>query len=428
MVNLNLDIDNRMRSVILILSLLLSACQTNLDRAELSSRTPDQQRDYHAANLTSELEEIHKKGHINGFAVAISNQDGTLYQNGIGFANVSEGEVYTPTTIQNIGSVSKTLIGIALLKAQEQGKLDLDDPVNDYLNFNVVSPYHPDIPITIRHLATHTSSIIDTDHYDQFSYYLHKDAEPDNFDLTEVGETFHAYEDRIPMPDFLENLLSEDGQWYDTKNYMQQEPGALYEYTNIGATLAAYVIERATGVSYDEYTTQHILSPLAMSSSGWSLDSINLNDHTTLYTNPESPLPKYSLVTYPDGGLITNVNDLSKYLTELIKGKQGMGTLLNQESFNEIFTEQLSKSHLPDRDDDDAYDDEYNSGIFMGFTPKGYIGHTGGDPGVATFMFFNPETNTGRILVINTRISSRQGAKQFYAIWNTLEKYETLFQ
>ena len=48
--------------------------------------------------------------------------------------------------------------------------------------------------------------------------------------------------------------------------------------------------------------------------------------------------------------------------------------------------------------------------------------------GVATFMFFNRETNIGRILVINTRISSQEGAKQFYAIWNTLEKSETLFQ
>ena len=230
------------------------------------------------------------------------------------------------------------------------------------------------------------------------------------------------------MPDFLANILSEEGQWYTTENYLQHEPGSLYEYSNIGSTLAAYALEQATGVSYAEYTTQHILSPLGMSSSGWSLDDINLNNHTTLYTNPASPLPKYSLVTYPDGGLITSVNDLSKFQTELIKGKLGVGTLLSRESYNEIFTEQLNGSHLPDRDEDDAYDDEYNSGIFMGFTPKGYIGHTGGDPGVASFMFFKPETNVGRILTINTRISSQEGVDQFYAIWNTLEKYEALIQ
>ena len=105
-----------------------------------------------------------------------------------------------------------------------------------------------------------------------------------------------------------------------------------------------------------------------------------------------------------------------------------MGQVLRNNSFDELFTEQLSEVEIPDRDEEDAYDDEYNTGIFMGFTPKGYIGHTGGDPGVATFMFFNAETGVGRILMINTRISSQEGAEQFYAIWNTLEKYESLFQ
>ena len=417
-----------MRNLLLLLFLVLTACQTNANTEEPSKKARDQENEHHAANLTRELEEIHEKGYINGFAVSISNQDGTLYQNGIGFSNVSEDAVYTSTTLQNIGSVSKTLIGVALLKAQEQGKLKLDDPINEYLAFNVTNPLHPDTPITIRQLATHTSSIVDTDNYDRYAYYLHRDAEPDRWDLTEVGETFNAYSDRVSMSAFLENMLSEEGAWYHSDNFLPHAPGSLYEYSNVGATLAAYVLERATGISYDEYTSSYILSPLAMSSSGWSLDRINLNEHTTLYSNPESPLPKYSLVTYPDGGLLTNVNDLSKFLTELIKGKQGTGTLLNQESFSELFTEQLSESQLPDRDEDDAYDDEYNSGIFMGFTPAGYIGHTGGDPGVATFMFFNSETNLGRILVINTRISSQAGADQFYAIWNTLEKYETLFQ
>lgn len=423
-----------MRKLILFLSLLpllpllALAGQNHLDKEEPVAEARDKEHEYNAANLTRELEKIHKKGNINGFAVSICDQNGTLYQNGIGFANISEGESYTSTTIQNIASVSKTFIGVALLKAQEQGMLELDDPVNAYLPFKVINPFHPEIPITIRQLATHTSSITDTKYYDRYAYYLYSDAEPDRFDLTKVGERFNAYPDRIPMPDFLENILSKGGQWYRKKNYLKREPGSLFEYSNVGATLAAYVLERATGIPYDEYTTRYILSPLAMSSSGWSLDSINLNDHTTLYTSSESPLPKYSLVTYPDGGLITNVHDLSKYLTELIKGKQGAGTLLNQESYKELFTEQLSESHLPDRDEDDAYDDEYNSGIFMGFTPKGYIGHTGGDPGVASFMFFNPETNLGRILVINTRISSREGAEQFFAIWNTLEKYEALIQ
>ena len=60
----------------------------------------------------------------------------------------------------------------------------------------------------------------------------------------------------------------------------------------------------------------------------------------------------------------------------------------------------------------------------MGYTPSVYIGHTGGDPGVATYMFFNPETKAGRIMMINTSIRNMEGVEQFYSIWNKLGEYE----
>lgn len=112
------------------------------------------------------------------------------------------------------------------------------------------------------------------------------------------------------------------------------------------------------------------------------------------------------------------------YLSELIKGHSGGGTLLQKESYDELFKEQLPAGSFPERDEEDDYDDEYNTGIFMGFTPRGYIGHTGGDPGIATYMFFNPETKIGRILIINTSVSNSGGVDEFYSIWNTLGKYE----
>ena len=70
------------------------------------------------------------------------------------------------------------------------------------------------------------------------------------------------------------------------------------------------------------------VEPLKMTSSGWSFDSVDLSMHTKLYTSGNTEIPFYSLITYPDGGLITSANDLSKYLIELIKGYNGKGTLL----------------------------------------------------------------------------------------------------
>ena len=404
-------------AVILLALITLTSCQQNETSNEKSAI--ETYRD----SLTTELTDIHKQGHINGFSAAIVNQHEIQYQAGIGFANLDSKKSYTENTIQNIGSVSKTFIGIALLKAQELGKLNLDDPINKYLPFQVNNPNHPTEEITLRHLATHTSTILDTDYYDEKSYVLKEDIEvPDS--ITALSETFNPPASAIPLISFLEKLLSANGEWYEAQGFLKNKPGEIYEYSNIGSTLAAAVLEIATGESFNEFATKHILQPLDMSNSGWSFDDIDLSKHSTLYARPKIELPYYSLITYPDGGLITSISDMAKYLRELIKGYSGNGTILNENSYKELFKEQLTSDNFLDRDDGDDYDDEYNTGIFMGFTPKGYIGHTGGDPGIATFMFFKPKSKTGKIIMINTSVRGSDGVKEFYDIWYTLDRYE----
>ena len=116
-------------------------------------------------SLSIAIDKIYQQGHVNGFSVAIVNDSAILYNKGFGLADIATQKPYTKNTVQNIASISKTFIGVALLKAQELGKLRLDDPINNYLPFEVKNPNHPEAPITIRHLATHTSSILDTDYY-----------------------------------------------------------------------------------------------------------------------------------------------------------------------------------------------------------------------------------------------------------------------
>lgn len=399
-----------MRKVILLLYLVIY------------SHTHGQSITDETDSLTKKLTELTKEGFINGFSVALVNKDTVLYTKGFGYSNIDKQNPYTENTIQNIGSISKTLIGIALLKAQEQGKLKLDDPINKYLPFEVINPNHPNIPITIRHLATHTSSIKDTKHYDEKAYVLEEDTF-NSKSLKKISEKFNSHEDNFKMNNFLLNLLHKDGVWYKKNNFLKEKPGALFHYSNIGATLAAYIIEIATEESYDLYTDKHILKPLGMHASGWSFNTVDSSNYSTLYADPNTPLPKYSLVTYPDGGLITSANDLSKYLSELIKGYTGGGTLLTNESYKELFTQQLHEINFEDRNENNPYDDEYNSGIFMGFSAKDYIGHTGSDPGITCFMFFNSKTYEGRILLINTALINQGGVEQFKAIWNLLGEY-----
>lgn len=375
-------------------------------------------------SLSSELVEIQRQGSIKGFGVAIVNEDTTLYAEGFGSSNMDTKLPYTKNTLQNIASVSKTLIGISLLKAQEMGKLSLKDPVNNYLPFKVFNPFNSQDTITVEHLATHTSSIQDGDLYGKKSYILKKAEDTLRTKSIPTAEEFNAPKSDMDMDLFLKNFLSPEGEWYQQTNFLENKPGERYEYTNVGATLAAYIIEIATGTSYADFTKNHILMPLEMSSSGWNTNEVDTTHVTQLFTVDGKQIPDYKLITYPDGGLITSVADKAKYLSELIKGFSGNGGLLSEKSYKLFFAEFLSENNFEEeRDTDRPFDDEYNSGLFIGHTPIGYIGHMGGDPGVSTFMFFDPKSKIGKLLFVNTDLD-KKGADQFYLIWEKLSEYE----
>jgi CubicO group peptidase (beta-lactamase class C family) len=392
--------------VTLILNILVSSmyCQTN---------------DSIAVKLTEELDKIYTRRHINGFSVAIVHQDGTLYEKGFGYSNIKANKKYTNNTIQNIASISKTFIGIALLKAQEIGKLNLDDPINKHLSFNVNNPHFPNEQITIRQLATHTSSIKDPSRYEKDGYIL---KENDN-GVAKVNSNFRSPDEKLVLGKFLKSILSTEGKWYKKKNFLKTKPGEIFEYSNVAAGLAALVIEKATNQSFNEFTNEHILTPLGMSNSGWSFTEVDFTKHSKLYKDKETELAFYQLTNYPDGGLITSSADLGKYLTELIAGNNGNGSILNKQSYEELFRPQLTDKNYNERNES-AYNDEYNMGVFMGISAQGQIGHTGGDPGVATHMFFNTETKIGKLLIVNTDLK-KEGIKEFIDIWKKLEEYET---
>lgn len=408
-----------MRKVLIfsMTSLLLISCRTLKTNSSSASRKTS---DY----LDQEINTIYQQGNFNGFSVSIVNDQSTLYQKGFGFADVKEKKPYTVNTIQNIASISKTLVGIALLKAQELGKLNLDDPVQKYVPFKIINPQFPQAPITIRQLATHTSSILDNEFYLSKNYFLKPGQNLNGAKLTfDEEQIFNPSDSLITMSAFLKNVLSENGKW-NKNSFSSHQPGTIYEYSNTGTALAAFIIEQATGREFSSFTKEYILKPLQMKDSGWKFEDIQFSKFSRLYENPTTVLPYYLSATYPDGGFITSITDLSKYLTELIKGYNGKGTILTPKSYKECFTPQLTASHFTERNTQNPYSESYNVGIFMGFGYTGYIGHTGGDPGVMSMMFFNPKNNLGRIMIFNTNFSDKKGNDSFYGIWNVLEKYQ----
>ncbi len=366
-----------------------------------------------ADSLTIKLKKIQDFGYLPGFAVSIVSDKGVHYQQGFGYADIETQKPFTVNSLQNIGSISKTLTGIAIMKLVEEGKLSLDTPINDFLPLNLYNPYFPKIPITIRHLATHTATFRDPHDYERTYLFLQNINIPKEDLPKEYRKLVNLYNNNSPMPvdQFITNLVHPLGKWYSKKNFIRKRPGSTYEYSNIGAVIAGYIIERITKKSYQEYTKELILKKFKMNQSGWKHSEVEMSEFVSLYLSNNQKIPPYSLITYADGGLITSVSDLSIYFSEMIKAyKHGNSEILKANNIKAMM--------------DAAFiSDSKKSGIFWSINGKGEYGHSGGDPGIMTFMMFNPNSGIGRIIFTNKLDDEGNGYNQLVYIWKTLEEY-----
>ncbi|WP_320052937.1 serine hydrolase domain-containing protein [uncultured Acetobacteroides sp.] len=370
-----------MRALFLLLALLAIG---------QSSLALDQEK---TDKLTQALGKLCKGGTIKGFAVAVVNPDSLIYANGFGYANVDEGTLYTPNTIQPIASVSKLFIGASLMKAQELGLLRLDDDVNKYLPFKLVNPHHPNEIITLRQLAMHTSGIKDTKNYEKT--YVFDETIPPIYKSEPIGAKrilMKQYVDlynsntRMPMVEFLKRIYCSDGEWYDKDCFSKDKPGAHYEYSNCGAALAALAIEGASHMKYSSFVQANIINPLGIQNTGWAMNQFDANEKASLYLSG-TQIPTYELITYPDGGFATSIVEFSKFFRAAMQGYTGRKNILSPASYREMLSAQPA-SHS-------------ENGIFWEVKPK-VIGHSGADPGVRTLAYFYKETLTGYLLFFNT--------------------------
>jgi len=362
-------------------------------------------------------------------AVAIVNKEKVLYQQEFGYADVANKKPYTQHTIHNIGSTSKTFIGISLMQLIEQGRLTLDTKINDILPFKVDNPYHPDVAITIRQLATHTSSIRDrTFNYDLKAYVSEDDTKGNRKGLPFIYKIQFKRmlkNEALPLGTFLENTLSKKGKWYKKKNFHKTAPGTAEHYSNIGAGLAGYIVELISGEKYADYVVNHILKPLKMDATGWTAATTNPTQFAKRYING-AIFPNYSLTTYPDGGLVSSTADLSTYLRAMISGYKGESQLLSAQSFQRMMSNQYEQSPLANS----IKATEGRSGVFwdiFGKKGRGDIGHNGSDPGILSFMYFDPVSGIGCVLLTNMDAEDKN-IKEVVKMWQIMIKHREEFK
>jgi len=357
-------------------------------------------------SLTSQLHQVFLKDSLPGLSVVLVNNKGIIYEKGFGFADIKNALPFTSGSVQNIGSVSKTFIAVALMKAIELNYFTLETDINDILPFRISNPNDPDGKITVRELANHTSGIVDNPETYPNTYLFYPtlaDYDQAAFNiLRDLG-----YQEKIKdqsMKDFFKDYLSKNGKYYNSNNFGPGKSGSTSKYSNIASALAAHLIEIKSGISYADFTKKYILEPLKMTQSGWSLTSKNISGHARLYYNPELSFPYYSWITYPEGGLRTSARDLGKYLIEMIKGYKGNSSILSPNSYKTMFTPQFSTENLPKNFSLATR----NKGVFWNLYNNGTIGHDGDDPGVSSYLFFNPQTGLGGIFICNKYLQDKQ--------------------
>ncbi|MCV6629507.1 MAG: beta-lactamase family protein [Flavobacteriaceae bacterium] len=407
-----------MNKVILILIIALSLFGCNQE--EKNQKLKEKQRSILNDSLTNKIDNAYAMGLLKGFSVAVVDEKDILYNKGFGFRDIDTTLLYTSSTVQPVGSVSKTLIGVSLIKAVELNLLKLKDPINKYLPFKVTNPNHPNTDILIEHLAYHTSSIIDVNEVYLGVYFLENNNKGER---EGAYDFFKKSEEKISMEKYLANALDTNSAHYSKESFSLNKPGEKRQYSNIASDLCALIIQNASKKNFRDFTLEYIMKPLGMHSSGWKFEDIAHTEQSRLFAYKDMMISKYSESSYASGQFMTSSKDLALFLKELIRGYNGRGELLSKKGYNTLYAKKTF--------------DQKSYGHFIEYTNNWLaiedtiIGHNGADYGVFSGMYFNPERGTGKIMISNTDTDFYDNLDvwpETKKIWKSLMEYEKKVQ
>ena len=244
-----------------------------------------------------------KAGDMAGAVVVVVKDGAVLLQKGYGYADVSKKLRMDPEqTLVRIGSTSKLFTWTAVMQLVEQGKLDLDRNINDYLDFTIQSDFGK--PVTLRDLMNHRGGF-------------------------EEG-----------LKDILwtnpQGVPSTEAYLKDHKRPMLFAPGEVPAYSNYGAALAGYIVERISKEPFERYIERHILVPLGMTHTSFDqpLPERFAGAVSKGYRTASSPPGPYELiVTRPAGSGTTTAADISRFmLAHLQDGHLGDAEILRADT------------------------------------------------------------------------------------------------
>ncbi|WP_326551780.1 serine hydrolase domain-containing protein [Micromonospora sp. NBC_01813] len=260
-----------------------------------------------------------KDNDIAGATVAVVNDGETVTTRGYGHVDTgAEGTEAVPVDPEQhlfrIGSVSKLATATAVMQLVQDGRVDLDADIDEYLDFTV--PRNFDEPITMRHLLTHTP----------------------------------GFEERIA------GLIGKEGTTADLRKALVTDPpeqiyrpGTMPAYSNYGNSLAGYIVERVSGMPFEEYVDRNVFDRLGMTSSSFAQPlPADLADRVSNgYDNASSPAGYFEIVsTPPAGSMSASAPDMARFMLAHLGEPVGDTPLLDESTLELMHQPALDESTL----------------------------------------------------------------------------------
>lgn len=306
------------------------------------------------------------KAQIPGLAAAVVNDREILWTTTLGVLAKDSSNQVDDHSLFSIQSMTKSFTAMGVLLAIQEGWLDLDTPISEYLpDFRINSRFeeNPEKIITLRHLLSHRSGIV------------HNAPFGNNTDL--------EY-------DFERHIQSLSDSW------LLFPVGYCYSYSNSGIDLAGYILQKKSGQAFPQYLEEKVLKPLGMTESSADFDVIEKRSNRTKGVwRSTDPIPlRISMV--PAGGLYSNIWDMSKYLKfHINKGKIEGKQFLRKDLMDEFHSIQFQ-----------GQDQKFGAalGLVRNDIIKPYgVWHAGGGHGFFSWMGIYPDLKLGVVLLTNSQ-------------------------
>ncbi|MBO4319985.1 MAG: beta-lactamase family protein [Treponema sp.] len=303
-------------------------------------------------------------------AVGVFSNGETVYEDYFGYADIDVKLHADFETVYEWGSVSKLFVWVSVMQLYEQGKIDLEKDIREYISDGIIKKFTYDEKITMLNLMNHTAG------FQECAYQNEKTTESD---IKPLAQTLRE---------------QQPNQVY--------KPGEYTAYSNWGCTLAAYIVQIVSGMEYASYVHKNILEPLGMKHT-----AVSATHADNLWVKEKRELLKTYVINsegredfgtnvsyvevYPAGAVISPLSDMMIFAKALANPSSGIFKKVQTHKEFLSPTSYFGNSNIP----------KNCHGMWTAFYAKTFMGHDGNTNGCSASLLFNPDSQDGIVIMVN---------------------------